>query len=177
MILTFFNESFFQGLTAELIGGVISVGLGALAALEIDRWLERRRSKETSTQVLRAFHEAIAKNMTLLKAIQNELEPRTVLLYNVDLTLLDAYSNTPFRTSDLIPVEKLVQAFRFELAQVHALLVTLSDFTYSGLMLGDSTQYQRSRADIVDSVHLRVPEAIKAGDAALEALDAALENG
>ena len=81
---------------ATFAATLLGVGLGIPSALLIDRRLKLREKREGAVNVLSGLREEINHNIDLLGQIQRELNPNTMIYFNMDLNIWRATSLRDF---------------------------------------------------------------------------------
>jgi len=164
--MVFFNLGFWQDLVSNLLATVLGVVVGIPTALWVDRFLIRRQEEKEATkeralatqrrrQMLQILREALQKNLNLVRQMEGELQPATVLFYNVDTQLLEATSAIKYEILDELELSRLLDSIRYELLHLHRKVELQLEIEYSASKA--MTSYGKMRAQLVQAIRDHFP--------------------
>lgn len=85
-----------EDIVATFAATLLGIVLGIPIAFWIDRKRKEQKQRESAVAVLTALKEEINRDINLLKQIQNELKPDTIIYYNLDINTWRATSLQEF---------------------------------------------------------------------------------
>jgi hypothetical protein len=142
-------------LAVQFLATLFGVLLGVPTALWIDRWTSLRHDKQKAVAVLSALKEEINHNIGLLKQIESELTPTSIIYYNMDM---NRWRSTSIGNFEGIVNHKVMdKIFRiyYEYELQSRKIDAQFDMHYS--VVRATKDYVRERENIVNSILAQIP--------------------
>jgi hypothetical protein len=139
-----------EDITIQFIATLSGVLLGIPVALWIDRMITKSHEKEKATFVLTALSQEITHNLELLGQIQRELQPVTMIYYNLDMNTMRVVSLADFE--GIINQELLKRIFRIYYEYEHLNRKIDNQFSMHYSAIRQTAQYNTERGTIIGSI-------------------------
>jgi hypothetical protein len=144
----------FEDILSNFLATLFGVVIGIPVALWIDRKTREYAQREKAGAVLSALKEEINHNVDLLKLIQKELKPDTMITYNLDMNTWRTTSLQGFE--GIISHELLRKILRiyYEFEHMSRKIDTQFNMHYS--IVRATNIYLQERKNIVDNSFIRI---------------------
>lgn len=139
-----------EEITATFAATLLGVVLGIPSAFWIDRKMKQRKLREKAVSVLSGLKEEINHNLSLLKQIQNQLQPNTVIYFNMDVNTWRATSLQEFE--GVISHDLLRHIYRIYYEYEHLSRKINVQFSMHYSVVRAMTTYGAERATIVQAI-------------------------
>ncbi len=167
--VNFFDVSFWQNFTSNSLATLLGVLLGIPIALWVNRWIENRGKKQKKSDLLQLFHETLEKNKSLLEQMSRELDPKYIIFYNVDTSLLESTASLKYEIIDNSELNRRLDTLRYELQHIHRKVELQLEIAYSALMA--MSNYLTIRANLISATKGHLPRIIEEIDQVLKIID------
>ncbi|MCF2142075.1 MAG: hypothetical protein K9W42_00045 [Candidatus Heimdallarchaeota archaeon] len=181
----FFEVTLWQNLVSELFATFIGALLGILTALWLERLLQSRRDKIASEKAKKTFQMEkkkvlefllieIEKNGDLLKKIREELNPNSVIYYNLDISSWDSLESKKADLIDNIDLLVKLNQLYYEYQQIIRKIDLYLNSIYSTLTA--MTNYPKLRDALVYSIWKHIEIINKTSVNVIELINRELES-
>jgi len=165
-LMEFFDIIFWKDFVSNTLATLLGVAVGIPVALGIHRLVTRwRESKKVAvqrsslaqrrSQFLQMLRESLEKNLALVKQMEREVRPESVIFYNVDTQLLEATSSIKYEITEDLDLNRRLDSIRYELLHLHRKVELQLEIEYSAYKA--IRGYMERRAELIRAITVHFP--------------------
>jgi len=164
--MCFFDITFWQDFVSNGLATLLGALVGIPIALWIDRSISRRQEAEEASkkqaivaqrrnQFLRMLRESLRKNLALVEQMERQLQPETVIFYNVDIQLLESTGSIKYEIVDDLDLNRRLDSIRYELGHLHRKVELQLEIEYSSYKAMGN--YMTRRTELIGAITEHLP--------------------
>ena len=164
--MEFFTLGFWQDFTSNFVATLFGVLIGIPVALLIDRLASKKQDEreaeiqreiflQKQKQLLLMVKETLQSNLEIIDWAADELEPETILVYNVDTQLLESTSSIKYEIIENTELNRRLDSIRYELLYLHHKLEL--QFGIAFISYAAMSNYMERRKELIRVIKDRLP--------------------